>query len=75
MKLLNFDVIKLDATKFILTQVKTLYAGIGSNVELSQPIVSQSELFEVGVVAMLKICNPVVTQLCTLQVCQVGYVD
>ena len=61
MKLLDFNVIQLYTTKFILTQVKTLYAVICSNIELSESVVSQSELFEIRVVAMLKISYPVVT--------------
>ena len=75
MKLLDFGVLELYAAEFILAQVETLNAVICSNVELSESVVGQAELFEVRVVAVLEICDPVVTEFCTFQVCQVGYID
>ena len=41
--------------------MEALDAGVCSNVELSQSVVGQAELFEVRVVAVLEICYPVVT--------------
>ena len=75
MKFLEFDIVQFQAIEFGLTQLETLYAGVFSNIELSQSIVGQAELIEVRVIAMLEIGDLVVTQLCAFQVYQIRNIN
>lgn len=75
MQLLDFDIVQFQAIEFVLTQVETLNAGIGSNIKLGQPVVGKTEIIEVRVVTVLEICDPVVTELGALQGYQVRYIN